>query len=68
MKNLQINMETKTCSCCGLSEEVTELFQCETCEDMYCDKCSAPTTQFFVVGKNICKSCYEFYIWNREDI
>lgn len=43
------------CEKCG--KDVDEVFMCERCEMMICDKCSATYNQFTQIDYNCCKEC-----------
>lgn len=43
--------------CERCEKDVDEVFMCELCETMICDKCSSTYNQFTQIDFNCCKSC-----------
>lgn len=51
--------QTKTfCERC--EKDCDEVFMCERCELMICDKCQAEYNQFTQIDYNCCKTCAEY--------
>lgn len=49
--------EKPCCNVCGKEDE--ELFECERCNELYCDSCQASYNQFTQIDYNCCKPCSE---------
>lgn len=43
--------------CERCEKDVDEIFMCEQCEMMICDKCSAPYNHFTQIDYTACKEC-----------
>jgi SAM-dependent methyltransferase len=43
--------------CEQCQKKVTEVYECEKCKEMYCDKCAAEYNQFTQIDYNCCKTC-----------
>lgn len=50
-------MESKKFICEKCEKDVVEVYECERCNEMFCDTCSAEYNQFTQIDYNCCKSC-----------
>lgn len=57
MKKEKITTKPVVCERC--EKECNEVFECERCGLMICDKCQAVYNQFTQIDYNCCKSCAE---------
>lgn len=59
---MEENQRSIVCERC--EKNVTEVYPCERCEMMICDKCQAEYNQFAQIDYTCCKQCA---VSSRED-
>jgi Pyruvate/2-oxoacid:ferredoxin oxidoreductase delta subunit len=57
MEETKNNIETKKAFCERCEKDVDEVYMCERCEMMICDKCTASYNQFSQIDYTCCKGC-----------
>lgn len=45
------------CHICGATENDTELYKCERCDELYCEKCGTKYTLHNQIDYNCCSVC-----------